>query len=87
MLIMQQCESGADFAAATELAAELGVWDSTETTKLGFVAQAVIDFYYTPDAESSDAWEPPFGLMLVVTSMAKSPVVSATDMSSHRSAR
>ncbi len=30
--------------------AELGVWDSAETKKLGFLTQDVLDFYYAADS-------------------------------------
>jgi GNAT superfamily N-acetyltransferase len=65
MLTVRQCRDAADFAAATDLADELGVWDSAETAKLGFVAQDVLDFYYTTESEPADAWVPPSGAMLL----------------------
>jgi ribosomal protein S18 acetylase RimI-like enzyme len=65
MLTIRQCESAADFAAATDLTDELGAWDSAETAKLGFVAQDVLDFYYKTEGEPADAWLPPSGSMLL----------------------
>ncbi len=50
MITVRPCTTEAEFAVADDLVAELGVWDSAETKKLGFCQQDVLDFYYTTDS-------------------------------------
>ena len=46
MISIRVCETERDFGDAVNLMAELAVWDSSETEKLGHTAQSVHDFYY-----------------------------------------
>lgn len=50
MITVRPCNTEAEFAVAGDLIAELGVWDSAETKKLGLSQQDVLDFYYTKDS-------------------------------------
>lgn len=46
MITIRRCETEQDYASAADLLGELSTWDSTETEKLGFTVQSVLDFYY-----------------------------------------
>jgi putative acetyltransferase len=65
MLTIRPCETHMDFAVAAELMAELGVWDSAETEKLGFSAQDVLDFYYGAGGSLQGSYAPRSGLTLL----------------------
>ena len=65
MITIRPCETNEDFAAAADLMAELGDWDSAETEKLGFRAQDVVDFYYAAGGAPAGAYAPRSGLTLL----------------------
>ena len=55
MITIRACAAEPDYAVAADLIAELGAWDSAETQKLGFLAQDVLDFYYSTESGSPGA--------------------------------
>jgi putative acetyltransferase len=65
MITIRPCDTDEDFANADRLIAELGVWDSVETEKLGFDAQSVLDFYYGAGDSLSGAYAPRSGPTLL----------------------
>lgn len=46
LITIRRCETEQDYAHTGRLLGELSNWDSTETAKLGFKAESVLEFYY-----------------------------------------
>src|SRR5262249_174566 len=65
MISIRACETVEEREQATELIKELSAWDSEETSRLGFVAQDVLDFYYEGGNDRLADITPPEGLLLL----------------------
>ena len=65
MITIRRCETKQDYASTGDLLGELSNWDSSETEKLGFKAQSVLDFYYDAEKGRPSASERHLGLHLL----------------------